>query len=157
MNSKKKISKTNNNKKVSKYGKKYKCCFLLTNGNRCNNTAIGKRGKIFIVHCEIHRDKCLNKYKYYKKYCNKIYDLSSRDILKKHTFCEGVSKKGSKNRDDLLRKCINERFNYSRNCTDGCLIDPHDMESFDIQNIEDLKHRHEILMLIKNRLGCKDN
>lgn len=154
---KNRFKKRNNKKKSSKYGDEYRCCFLLTNGNRCNNKAIGKKGNSFIVHCDRHHEKCLNKYKYYKKYCNKIYDLSSRDILKKHKFCEGVSKKGSKNRDALLNKCINERFNYSRNCTDGCLIDPYDMESLITHNRDDLKHRHEILMLIKNRLGCKEN
>ena len=144
-------------KKATKYGKNYRCCFHLTNGNRCNKNAVGEKGGKFIVHCKNHNEKCLNKYKYYKKYCKKIYDLSSREKLKKHQFCKGVSKKGSKNRDALLAKCINERFNYSRNCTDGCLVDPYDLEALQIHNRDDLKHRYEILMLIKNRFGCRKN
>ena len=63
----------------------------------------------------------------------------------------------SKNRDKLLAKCINERFNYSKNCTDGCLIDPYNLESLKVHNRDDLKHRHEILMLIENRFGCRKN
>ena len=152
-----KILRQSKKKKAVKYGKNYRCCFHLTNGNRCNKNAIGEKNGKFIVHCKNHNEKCLNKYKYYKKYCNKIYDLSSRDKLKKHQFCKGISKKGSKNRDALLAKCINERFNYSRNCTDGCLVDPYNLESLQVHNRDDLKHRHEILMLIKNRFGCKKN
>lgn len=141
----------------SKYGENYRCCFHLSNGNRCNKKAIGIKGNRFIVHCKKHNQKCQNKHDYYKKYCKKIYSLSSRDKLKKHQFCKSISKKGSKNRDQLLSKCINERFNYSKNCTDGCLIDPYNLEGLQIHNRDDLKHRHEILMLIKNRFGCKKN
>ena len=153
----KKNRKNSLKQKVTIYDGKPRCCYLLNNGNRCAKSPLGKKNNRYVVHCKNHDTKCSNKYKYYKKYCNKIYKLSDRSKLKKNEFCKGVSKKGSKNRDKLLAKCINERFNYSRNCTAGCLVDPYDLDALRIHNRDDLKHRHEILMLIKNRFGCRKN
>ena len=98
-----KILRQSKKKKAVKYGKNYRCCFHLTNGNRCNKNALGEKNGKFIVHCKNHNEKCLNKYIHYKKYCNKIYDLSSRQKLKKHEYTIKAMK------SDVLRNKMREK------------------------------------------------
>jgi len=141
-----------NNKRVVSWNSKMKsgrCCYLLDDGTRCKNPAVGlntKNGMAFYtVQCKVHASRCEREYLKYKNICKDA--ITNMANLKK---CPVG--KNSRKKIQAIQECAALRILWPRRCLYGCLHHPNSNKSKKRLLEMNKRHSHITSLLLK----CKE-
>lgn len=133
----------------------HRCCYLLSNGKRCKNHAVGLRkidGKLsYALQCKQHVRECDRKYEEYKSVCQRIFE--SKSNLKNLDVCGSRFQKNVAQRISNIQDCVAKRVLWPKRCTYGCIAEPCSEKAKKMTLTHDRRHEHVIRKLIK----CKKN
>lgn len=139
--------------KITNCGGYHRCCYLLKDGTRCKNPAMGLRriqGKLsYALQCKQHVGECDKSYKKYKESCSSLF-TNNLDNLNK---CQKRFKTKVFNRVSNIQDCMAQRILWPKRCTYGCLKEPCSKEAKKLLLSHDDKHEH----ILKKLLKCKKN